>query len=640
MCYLAQSFNERKAKNRAKLLCASRASMAQATQSKTNYQFGPFLVDAGSHELRKHGIRIKLQDLPFQMLLALIQRPGDLVSREELRRLLWPDGTFVDFDHGISSAVNKLRTALSDSARHSHYIETVGRRGYRFLYPVTLMKQELPWKKQTTPRFNGRVTAVMALGLLLAIVFTVVTLRRASGSSAATIRSVAVLPLKNLSSNPEQEYFSEGLTDELTARLASLQGLRVISATSAMQYRNTTKPLPAIAKELNVDAVVEGSVLRAGDRVRITAQLIEAAGDRHLWAESYERDERDVLTLQNDVARDIAEKIKLNLDPASRARLVAATPVDPKAHEEYLRGRYLWSRRSDFQQAILHFEAAIAADPNYAPAYAGLADCYALLSGYTLTPQDQAIPKARAAALKALELDPNLAEAHTSLALIAQNYDWDWQTADKEYRRAMELDPSYATGHQWYGEFLSFLGRFDEAETHFKRARELDPLSSAINTDYGVLLYYERRYDQAIEQFRAVLTRDPDFGRAHMVALVYVQKHMYAEALANFGSVREDTPSAWAIANLVYIYGRAGQLEKAKATDKKLAATTRGRVDPGPEIYAALGLGDKDRAFAGFKVALTQHSNMLVTLKVNPAYDPLRSDPRFDDLMRRVGLTQ
>ncbi len=621
-----------------------KVGMHRPAESKPNYQFGVYTVDVRTCELRKHGYRIKLQERPFQLLLALVERPGELVTREELRRRLWPEGTFVDFDHNISSSVNKLRAALNDSARHPHYIETAGRRGYRFLYPVTLAKPSLAAKHVVTieSAVGSRRTLATAVLLILVAIGAGVFFfaRRYSATSTGAIRSIAVLPLKNLSSDPEQEYFSQGLTDELTARLASLQGLRVMSATSAQQYKNTSQPLPVIARQLNVDAIVEGSVMRAGGRVRITAQLIDGRTDQHIWAESYERDQRDILTLQNDVTRDIAAKIKLNLDPTSRARLLASQPVDPKAHEEYLRGRYLWSKRSDFQQAISHFEAAVAADPNYAPAYAGLADSYGLLSGYTLAPQDQVIPKARAAALKALELDPNLPEAHTSLALIAQNYDWDWTTAEKEYRRAIELDPNYATGHQWYGEFLSFLGRFEEADAEMKRARELDPLSPVVGTDFAVLLYYERKYDQAMEQFRAVLARDPDFGRAHMITMVYVQKHMYAEALAENASIHEETPMPWTIANLVYLYGKAGQIEKARATDKMLATLTRGQVDPGPEIYAALGLGDKDRVFAGFKVALMQHSNVLISLKVNPAYDPLRSDPRFRDLMKRIGLSQ
>lgn len=619
--------------------------MHRPAESPCNYQFAAFTVDVRAGELRKHGIRMKLQDLPFRVLLALVEKPGELISREELRRRLWPDGTFVDFDHGISSAVNKLRGALNDSARTPHYIETAGRRGYRFLYPVK--RVTVPASiGLSTPAAPARrklwiLTAGIACAILVAAAGTFLWLRQ-SALQTRKIRSIAVLPLKNLSSDPEEEYFSEGLTDELITRLASLQGLRIISRTSTMQYKDSPKSLPEIAKDLNVDAVVEGSVLKSGGRVRITAQLIEASKDRHIWAESYERDQRDVLTLQNEVTREIADKIKLNVDPAARQRLAITKRVDPIAHEEYLQGRYFWSKRTvpDFQQAIRHFEASIAHDPGYAPAYAGLADCYGLMSGYTLTPQSEYIAKARAASLKALELDPGLAEAHTSLALIAQNYDWEWQTAEREYRRAIELDPNYATAHHWYAEFLGYQARFDESEAEFQRALTLDPLSLVIGTDYAVMLFYARKYDQSIAQFRAMLARDPDYPRAHMISMAYVEKGMYAEALADTAQIAERIPSPWRLATLAYIYGRAGQQEKARVEYRKLAAQTHDHIDPGPDIYAAIGIGDKTQAFAGFKVALAQHSNVLTYLKVDPAYDSLRSDPRFGDLMRRVGLTQ
>jgi len=611
-------------------------------ESKSKYQFGAFTADARSCELRKQGTKIKLQERPFELLLALVERPGDLVTREELRQRLWPDGTFVDFDHSISSAVNKLRAALNDSARHPHYIETAGRRGYRFLYPVTLAKPSAAQRPAAAEEAAGtgrrRVTAVALAAVLLFTATYVLVHKRVAGEG--TIRSIVVLPLKNLSSDPEQEFFSEGLTDELITRLASLQGLRVISRTSAMHYKDSAKPLPVIAKELNVDAVVEGSVLRAGDRVRITAQLIDARTDQHLWAESFERDQRDVLTLQNEVTREIADKIKLTVDPAARERLATAKPVDPDAHEEYLRGRYYWSKRTgdDLKTAIRHFESAIEHDPNYARAYAGMADCYGLLGGYTLIRQSGFMAKARAAGLKALALDPELAEAHTSLALVAQNYDWDWQTAEKEYRRAIELDPNYATAHHWYAEFLSYLGRFREAEVEIERARKLDPLALVIATDHAVILYYARQYDRSIEEFREVIAKDPSFSRAHMIELPYVEKGMFAEALADSAALQRGSP--WGMANLVYIYGRAGERKLALRENERLRRLTSSRhFDPAAQIYAAIGIGDKELAFQKLEEAYVVHSNGLTSLKVNPAYDPLRGDPRYQDLMRRVGLS-
>ncbi|HSE49218.1 MAG TPA: winged helix-turn-helix domain-containing protein, partial [Terriglobales bacterium] len=446
--------------------------MAHPAPSLGHYQFGVYTVDVRAFELRKHGVRLKVQERPLHLLILLLERPGEVVTREELRKRLWPAGTFVDFDHGISSAVNKLRSALNDSAAHPRYIETIGRQGYRFLYPVAphvtplrvLEQRPVLVPKVKPPRPRWLALAVIT-ALLVATAGGVLEWQRRVEQAPGQIRSLAVLPLKNLSSDPEQEYFSDGLTDEFITHLATLQGLRVISRTSVMQYKGSTKPLPQIARELNVDAIVEGAVLRSGNRVRITAQLIAASDDRHLWAASYDRDQRDILTLQNEVAREVADNIQLTLAAADRQRLSTSRPVDPQTHESYLRGRYHLAKRTpgDIRTAIDAYESAIARDPNYALAYAGLADCYALLGGYANSPQDTFIRKARAAALRAVELDSRLSQAHTSLAVIAQNYDWDWQTAEKEYKEAIRLDPNNATAHHWYAEYLSFEGRFDEA---------------------------------------------------------------------------------------------------------------------------------------------------------------------------------
>ncbi len=616
------------------------------------YQFGVFTVDIRGGELRKHGTRVKLQERPFQVLLALVEKPGEIVTRKELRQRLWPDGTFVDFDHSLSSAINKLRSALNDSASHPRYIETAGR-GYRFIYPVSvaapeLSPQTIPLLKPAATRTRRGLLALFSVAILLVVGVGIALKFRGPAPSGGkgTIRSLAVLPLKNLSSDPEQEYFSEGLTDELTTRLASLQGLRIISRTSAMQYKDSRKPLPAIAKELNVDAVVEGSVLRAGGRVRISVQLIEAAADRHIWAESYERDQRDILALQNEVTRDIAHNIKLSLDPAERQRLAASPPVDPEAHADYLRGRFYWSKRTavDLRTAIGYFEQAIARDPNYANAYAGLADSYLLISGYSVAPRSESIRKARAAALRALEIDERLAEAHTSLALVAQNYDWDWQTAEKEYRRAIQLDPNYATAHHWHAECLALQGRFDEAFREIERARQLDPLSLIIAADNGVILYFSRQYDRAIEQFRAVLRREPNFPRAYVVIGAYERKGLLREALADVVNweLLDHTPfKPWIWAHRAYVYGRSGEQARAQHALEKLEELNRNwPMDPGPMILAYIGVDDKERAFAWLQEAYLEHSAAITGLKVDPLYDSLRADPRFQDLLRRIHLAQ
>jgi TolB-like protein/DNA-binding winged helix-turn-helix (wHTH) protein/Tfp pilus assembly protein PilF len=623
--------------------------MAHAVPSfPVAYQFGVFQADLRARELRKHGIPLKLQDRPFQLLQILIQNHGQVVSREELRKTLWPDGTFVDFDHSISSAMNKLRTALNDSAANPRYIETVGRRGYRFIYPVTesypLSPAPAPVAKEIgPPQRKHYAIAVVLVAVLISAALSVYSYRRTATRNAGAIRSIAVLPLRNLSNDPQQEYFSEGLTDELITRMALLRGLRVISRTSALQYKDSSKPLRQIARELNVDAVVEGSVLRAGERVRITAHLVAATEDREIWARSYERDQRDVLSLQDEVAHDIAENIRLSVESVGTKAMAASKQIDPQAHEDYLKARFYLAKRTEagMRTAIEYFEQAIARDPQYALAYAGIADTYALLGGYSLMPQDEFISKARAAALRAVEIDPMLAEPHASLAVIAQNYDWDWATAEREYRRAIQLNPNYATAHHWYAEFLSFHGRFDEALAESARARQLDPLSLIIATDHAVILYFARQYDKSIEQFRWVLQRDANFPRAHMINFAYCELGRWSEAFADAQAWDAADRSRASAALLAYVYGRGGDRARAKAATMRVKALQSSkRTDVAPMLAVYLGAGDKESALKELQRGYEMRSTVVTNMKVNPSYDPLRSDPRFAELMRRVHLVR
>jgi TolB-like protein/Tfp pilus assembly protein PilF len=459
---------------------------------------------------------------------------------------------------------------------------------------------------------------------------------------------LAVLPFENLTGDAAQEYFSDGLTEEMIAQLGRLdpEHLGVIARTSVMHYKHSQEQLEQIGRELGVQYVLEGSIRRDAGKVRISAQLIQMRDQSHLWARQYDRELINLLALQGEIAQEIADGIQLTLGDNKRIDSTHQASLSPEAYEAYdlyLKGRYFWNKRTTqgFQHAIEYFQQAIARDPNYARAYAGLADSYALMSGYSLAPQNKLMPKARAAALRAVELDDRLAETHTSLALVTENYDWDWQNAEKEYRRAIQLDPNYATAHHWYAEYLAYQGRFDEAFAEIERARQLDPLSLIIATDNGAILYFSRQYDRAIEQFRAVLDMEPNFPRAHLLIFAYVQKGLFADALADIAKWHRinDAPGIWAIQT--YVYGRSGQRAEARRALEKLQQLNQHRqMDPAPIALAYVGMDNKDETFAWLQKAYSEHSNALTALKVDPIYDPLRSDHRFQELLRRVGLAQ
>jgi TolB-like protein/Tfp pilus assembly protein PilF len=458
---------------------------------------------------------------------------------------------------------------------------------------------------------------------------------------------LAVLPFENLTGDAGQDYFSDGMTEEIIAQLGRLdpQHLGVIARTSVMHYKHSQERLEKIGRELGVQYVLEGSVRRDADKVRISAQLIQLRDQTHVWARQYDRELSNLLALQGEIAREIGRGIRLTFDDDKRddsARRASASPGSYEAYDLYLKGRYFWNKRTPqgLHGAVEYFQQAIEKDPNYARAYAGLADSYALMSVYNMGPPREITPKARAAAQRAVELDERLAEAHASLAVIAQNYDWDWQTVEKEYRRAIELDPNYPTAHHWYAESLALEGRFDEAFVEIERARQLDPLSLIIAADYGAILYFSRQYDRAIEQFRTVLDMEANFPRAHMLELAYVQKGRYAQALADIDKWRriEDNPWSWTM--LAYVYGRSGQQVEARRALEKLEELNRRRETDALSIAVAhVGMGDKEKAIAWLQKAYAEHS-ISTALKVDPIFDPLRSDPRFQELMRRVGLAQ
>jgi serine/threonine-protein kinase len=492
------------------------------------------------------------------------------------------------------------------------------------------------------------VSASLCLGVLLALVSLAWWRSGHFQDSGAghipptEFRSLAVLPLENLSKDPEQEYFVDGMTDELITNLSKIKVLTVISRTSTMQYRGTHKRVPDIARELNVQAIVEGTVLRSGDRVRITAQLIDAHTDGHLWAESYERDLRDVLALQGEVALAIADKIKVTLTGPEKEKLASAVPVNSEAYQDYLKGRYYWNKRTEdgVTKGLEYFERAIEKDPRYAPAYSGLADCYIILEFFGWLSGEDALPKVQAAASKALEIDDTLTEAHTSLARFFEGR-WAWSAAQAEYERAIELNPGDAHARHWHAIFLAETGRLEEAVSEIRRAQERDPLSLIINTDAGRLLYYARRYDEAITQYGKTLDMDPEFmlGRLRL-GQAYVQKGLLAEGIVELrGALAASGGRPYFLAELGYAYAREGKMREARELlDKLDKEPSKESVLPYHKAILHLALGEKDQALELLRKACEQHSGLVLSLLVEPELDPLRSDPRFANLVRMLGL--
>jgi TolB-like protein/DNA-binding winged helix-turn-helix (wHTH) protein/Flp pilus assembly protein TadD len=640
-------------------------------------RFGTYELSVQSGELRKAGVRIRVQQQPLKLLEVLLERPGEVVSREELRTRLSPNESFGDFDQAVNIAIAKLRSALGDSADSPRYIETLPKRGYRFIAEVSFVdadgrvrRPESPGPEAgQQPPVNGSADPVvtepvaspmeaapavapqpkkrlvplliMALAVVaIAAILSVFFFR--SRSHGPAIRSLAVLPLENLSGDASQNYFSDGMTDELITDLAQISALRVISRTSVMVYKGARKPLPQIARELKVDAVVEGTVLRAGDRVRITAQLIDAATDKHLWSQSYEGELRDTLALQDRVARAIAEQIQINVTPQEQAALKSVKVVDPEAYESYLKGRFFWNKRTaeGLKVALAYFNQAAEEDPKYAQAYSGIADTYALLGDwqYAVMTPAQAYPKAKAAALKAVELDQGLGEAHNSLAFVLDGFDWDLDGGGKEFRRAIELNPGYATAHHWYAWHLALLGRYDEAIVEMKKAESLDPLSLIINADLAELLVIAHSYDESMKQSRKTIEMDPNFAMAHnQLGQAYLQKHMYDQAVPELQkAVQLSAGSPGCTSNLARAYALSGQRDAAvKLLDDLKTSSTPGYSHASEIAAIYVSLGDTNEAMNWLEKGYAERFNPGVLIR--PGFDPLRTDPRFQDLVRRVG---
>ncbi|PYY20525.1 MAG: hypothetical protein DMG62_23305 [Acidobacteria bacterium] len=639
--------------------------MQQTARCARIFRFGPFEFDPDNRELRKHGLKVRLVGQPTEVLTLLLERRGELVRREEFRQLLWASDTFVEFEHGVNAAVMRLREVLGDSADQPRYVETLPRQGYRFVAAVETRESNAsriatPPARENPPQpekiFGARAKRrtigwIAGIGLVLValsvflIDWKLFRLPIRSGSTnAPSIRSIAVLPLLNMSGDPNQEYFADGMTDELVARLSRIRSLKVISRTSVMQYKETRKTIPQIARELNVDAVIEGSVVRAGRRIRVTAQLIQAATDLHLWAQTYERDVTDVLAIQSDITEDIAHEIRATL-PAPDAEVVRSRPVSPKAHELYLQGRY-HILKGEFRKALESFSQAVREDSDYAAAYAGVADSQNMLGLYEFMAGKDAFPLGQAAALKALELDDTLAEGHTSLAWTKLVHDYDWSGAEREFRRALELNPNYETAHLWYGLELVWEGRFDSGVAEVQKAKELAPFAVRTSTTAALVFCLTHQYDTAIIRLKEAVELHPAEPGGHVwLGLTYLKKGMNEQAIAEIQRGVELLESAKQrpvnvpLARLGYAYGVSGKRHEAVMVLERLRTiSATSYVSAFSFAVVHVGLGHNDDAFTWLQKAYDERAPELVFLKVDPRFDSLRSDTRYQDLLRRMNF--
>jgi TolB-like protein/DNA-binding winged helix-turn-helix (wHTH) protein/Flp pilus assembly protein TadD len=631
--------------------------MHQGSQNPRRLRFGIFEADLGARELTKLGKLLPLQEQPFQLLAMLLEKPGVLVTREELRLRLWPQ-TVVDFDHGLNKAINKIRDALGDSAENPRFIQTVSRRGYRFLADVTDVNagQESPTGIVESGYSEARddlrpavhhspriIAAALAGAALLLILAAAIWIRSISTTRVPAIRSLAVLPLENLSGDAAQDYFADGMTDELITHLAQIRDLRVISRTSVMTYKQVRKPLAEIARELDVQAVVEGGILRSGDKVRITAQLIRVPDDNHIWADSYEGDLRDTLVLQDHVAQAIADQIRVSVNKERQGQ--APRAVDAQAYDNYLKGRYYWNQRTDagLREAIDYFKRSISLDASNPEAYSGLADAYALAGDweYGIMPPAEAFPLAKAAANEALALNDRLGEAHTSLAFVLDLYFWDWNAAEQQYKLAINLNPGYAVAHHWYAWHLLVLGKNSEGMFEMRQAERLDPLSLIIRSDVADALSSLHLFEESVQQSRKTLALDPNFAIGHFqLAEALVQQRHFDAAIGEFQRAIAISGHLAAFdANLAYAFALSGR--KAEALNIALDMETRANLNPSADANIALiyvGLGNLDQAMAWLNKAYDARFNPSILIR--PGFDALRADARFRDLRHRVGLPE
>ncbi len=608
-------------------------------------RFEAFELDPATGELWKEGLKLHLQEKPFQLLAALLEQPGSVVTREELRSKLWPDHTFVDFDHSINVAASKLRETLGDSAENPHFIETLPRRGYRFIAPIAGGRSTAaPSAKPVLLSWVAPLGLLALFGLVLVVNGGWPRSQLAGHLDLEPVESLAVLPFENTSEDPDQEYLADGITAAIIAELGKIRALRVISWQSVVQFKGSQAALPEIAYLLDVDAIVLGGVLRSGDKIGVNAQLVAASPERLLWAESYERDFGDLLDIQQEVARTVAREIHVAVTPEERSRLEDAPPVVPEAYDTYLKGLYHWNRfsKSEFLEAVEYFEEAIALDPEYAAAYSALADTWSMLSWYGHVPPHQGFPKAETAAQSALELAPDLPAALNSMAAVLYCYRWQFSAADKEHQRALQLSPSFALARNWYSWSLADQGRHEDALEEIRRAQRLDPLSPVTNAVVGMRLYDARRYGEAVRQLHLTLEINQYFYPALLfLGRTHQQLGSYEEAVEAFRAAVEYSGGAPIYeAALASGYARIGRLQEAEVLLARLLDRSEEEYVPAFQISTVfLALNRSDEAFEWLERAYEERSPWMTRLAIDPLFDPIRDDDRFTEILRRVGRT-
>jgi TolB-like protein/DNA-binding winged helix-turn-helix (wHTH) protein/cytochrome c-type biogenesis protein CcmH/NrfG len=638
------------------------ASSPESTHPRQVIRFGEFELDSRTGDLGTNGTKTRLQGQPLLLLELLLQQHGEVVTREQIRAHLWPNGTVVEFEHSVNAAVKRLREVLGDNADRPTFIETIPRRGYRFIAPLAdaqSIPSKPPAKAEIAPerpetgalpsvsvrrsisiRMKVLIGAALLVGMLGPI--TLYWHNRTPRTGKQTIRSVAVLPLKNFSGDPSQSYLADGMTEALIGRLAAIHDLRVISHTSVMRFKDTQLPVPEIAKVLNVDAIVEGSVIREGSRIRVYAQLILAKTDEHFWSETYDRELGDVLSLQSQLAQAIANKVEITVSGPEHARLLAARHVAPEVYESYVKGLMAETNsRAEIEANIANFENAIRIDPTFAPAYVGLADAYSSLDTiFVGGPSHEMRTKVIETAKKALELDPENADAYALIASVHQ-VQWRWSEAEAEYKRALDLKPNNSSAYLAYSHWLLCQGRLDEALEASRHARELDPLG-VTGTTIGWILFQARRYNDAIREFRSVESAHPNSAHAPwMLGFALIGNGEAEEAIPELKkTVLKMNRSPGSLELLATAYARAGH--RSEALEILSEMKRRRDQDPyfpaGAFINPSLALNNYDEAFEWFERAYREQSNILQFLKVHPFFDPVRQDPRFKDLVHRVGL--